>query len=100
MKMVIVAYLIQTVIAVIAIAEKSKAPELSLMDLPAAPRSNLFDPSNSSNWIMLGLFGALGIFRSSLEFGKGGKPMAGTWGIISGVILLAATFLGPGIIGR
>jgi hypothetical protein len=100
MKMVIVAYLLQAVIAVIAISEKAKAPGLSFTGVPREAPPSLFDPSNYANWMMLGLFGALGVFRSALEFMEKGKPMNGTWGVIAGVILLAATFMGPGIIGR
>ncbi len=38
---------------------------------------------------MLGLFGALGIFRSLLEFVGKGDPIKGTQGLIAGSVYLA-----------
>jgi hypothetical protein len=100
MKVVILAYILQALIALVAISEKAKAPALSFTGITPEEPASLFDPSHSGNWMMLGLFGALGIFRSVLEFMGKGDPMKGTWGVIAGLILLAVTFMGPGIIGR
>jgi hypothetical protein len=100
MRFVILAYLLQAGIAVIAITDKAKAPALSFTEIAREAPASIFDPSHSGNWLMLGLFGALGIFRSVLEFMGKGDPMKGAWGVIAGLVLLAVTFMGPGIIGR